>query len=222
MLRDRHGKLWSMWDETGWMRRSAGRGPACFEQGWQHFEFEAALQGRGCDRNWLEGTHERPVFPSPAPALLGWDETIYAYCAAKLGQAEGPYWGNNNELAAICTQANENVLRVMGGWNMCVNLHWQTCAVKGLLHGQGGRELHFSIAPGALDVGLFDRPPNNQCVNGGCSEHYAVSDVYYGEVCVLSHICRNGAVLFSLEVGEPFVCDLDEAAFLGLRELLRG
>lgn len=59
------------------------------------------------------------------------------------------------------------------GWNMCVNLLWQTCAIKGLLHGQGGRLMHFSIAPRDLDVGVFERP--SQCVSGSCSDHYAIS-----------------------------------------------
>ena len=54
-------------------------------------------------------------------------------------------------------------------------------------------------------------------------EHtYAISDVYFAEVCVVSHVCRNRARLFSLEVGELFECDIDEGAFRELRELLSG
>lgn len=89
-----------------------------------------------------------------------------------------PYWGDNTALARQCVQANENVLRVMGGWNMCVNLQWQLCAAKGLLHGQGtAAQMRFSIAPSALDVRLFDNPPKG-CVNNNCGGGYAVSDVY--------------------------------------------
>ena len=98
---------------------------------------------------------------------------------------------------------------------MCVNLMWQTCAIKGLLHGQGGgRQMRFSIAPAALDTALFRNPPKG-CVNGDCGNGYAVSDVYYAEVCVMSHSCRNREALFRLRVGELFVCDFDETAFLG-------
>ena len=218
MLRDRRGKMYAMWAEQGWNRRQPN-GPSCFERGYQHFDFDAALHGRGCERNWLEGVHERPSYRRVAPALLGFDETIYAFCSAESRLDEGPYYGDNSALAERCVRASENVLRVMGGWNMCVNLMWQTCAIKGLLHGQGSRQMRFSIAPAALDTHLFHNPPKG-CVNGDCGNGYAVSDVYYTEVCVMSHICRNRDALFKLRVGELFECDFDEAAFLGLRNIL--
>eukprot|EP00966_Prymnesium_polylepis_P314007 7256242-Prymnesium_polylepis.1 len=44
-------------------------------------------------------------------------------------------------------------------------------------------------------------------------ERYAVSDVFFGEVCVLSLICRNAEQLFSVERGDRFVCDFNEAGF---------
>ena len=77
MLRDRRGKAWKMWAQGGWGFRAEGAA-ACFEEGWQHFDFDVALQGGGCDRNWLEGVAPWPKFPRPAPALLGFDETICA------------------------------------------------------------------------------------------------------------------------------------------------
>jgi hypothetical protein len=40
-------------------------------------------------------------------------------------------------LAMRCIDAKQNVLRVIGGWNICVNLHWQACAALGKLPGQG-------------------------------------------------------------------------------------
>ena len=49
-----------------------------------------------------------------------------------------------------------------------------------------------------------------------------MSDVYYAEVCVLSHVCRNGAHLFSLRAGELFECLFNEAKFLSLQGMLRG
>ena len=45
-----------------------------------------------------------------------------AYCSAINGQQQGPFYQDNVALGTRCVQANENVLRVMGGWNMCVNL----------------------------------------------------------------------------------------------------
>ena len=53
-------------------------------------------------------------------------------------------------------------------------------------------------------------------------QHYAVSDVFYGEVCVLSSICRNAWQLFSVGRGEPFVCDFDEAGYRELAAALQG
>jgi hypothetical protein len=55
------------------------------QAGWQHFTFESALRGDGCERNWLDGTHAYPRFVGDAPALLGFDETIYAYCSRRVG-----------------------------------------------------------------------------------------------------------------------------------------
>ena len=49
-----------------------------------------------------------------------------------------------------------------------------------------------------------------------------MSDVYYAEICVLSHVCRNGARLFSLRVGELFECLFSEAKFQSLHSLLKG
>ena len=60
------------------------------------------------------------------------------------------------------------------------------------------------------------------CVNGNCDSHYAISDVYFVEVCVINHVCRNKAELFALQVGELFECDLDEAAVLEMEGLLKG
>ena len=88
--------------------------------------------------------------------------------------------------------------------------------------GQRNRQMRFSIAPKNLDVNTFRNPP--QCDNdrNHCAHTYPISDVYYAEVCVVSHVCRNRARLFSLEVGELFECDIDESAFRELRELLSG
>lgn len=77
----------------------------------------------------------------------------------------------------------------------------------------------FSIAPKALDVGIFDNP--SWCV-GDCWWAYAVSDVYFAEVCALSHICDNKHELFTLDVGTPFQCEFNQGAFFELRNILKG
>lgn len=68
----------------------------------------------------------------------------------------------------------------------------------------------------------FWRPPAG-CVNGACDEHhYAVSDVFYVEACLISAVCKNRNELFTtLGVGEDFVCDFDEEAYDQLQESAR-
>ena len=78
--------------------------------------------------------------------------------------------------------------------------------------------MHFSIAPKDLDVGIFENP--SSCI-GGCDNGYAVSDVYFVEVCVASFVCHNRAELFRLDYGDLFQCDLDEDAFMELDDVLR-
>ena len=211
MLRDRSSKMSQLWGPQGWSKRSTGA-PMC------GFSWDGALSGRGCNSNWYFGILARtPTYPrpdEPAPALLGFDETIYGYCSSKNHQSETPFNQDNAGLAHRCVQAQQNVLRHMGGWNMCVNLQWQTCALQGRLPGQRSKVLQFSIAPRALDVGIFDHPAG--CV-GGCANGYAISDVYFAEICVYSHVCRNRDRLFALDYGDPFECDFDESAFKQLQ-----
>ena len=92
--------------------------------------------------------------------------------------------------------------------------------------------MHFSIAPKDLDVAHFlGRPASDtesgpsassasSSVRSGVALRYEVSDVYYAEVCVLNHVCRNRRKLFSLKVGALFECQLDEAAFEELQTIL--
>ena len=47
-----------------------------------------------------------------------------------------------------------------------------------------------------------------------------ISDVYFAEVCVVSHVCKNREKLFQLDYGDPFVCEFDHAAFMQLRSWL--
>jgi len=209
LMRQHGGKMWKMFAYGGWSFRREGESGCLSQPGF----FEDLLSGRICGRNWYDGVTSIPDYPRPAPALLGFDETIYAFCSAETGKNEGPFYQDNYGLAHRCIKANENVLRTMNGWNICVNFQWQTCAALGKLPGQGNREIHFSIAPKDLDVGLFEHPTS-------LVGDYAISDVYFLEICTYSHVCRNRNVLFSLGIGEIFVCDFDEAAFYEFRSLM--
>ena len=101
----------------------------------------------------------------------------------------------------------------------CKNTEWVMCAIHGKLPGQNTRALRFAKAPGSLVIEEFWRPPAG-CVNGACDEyHYAVSDVFYVEACLISFICSNRDQLFEVGVGVDFVCDLDADAYARLQEV---
>ena len=94
--------------------------------------------------------------------------------------------------------------------------------------GQGSATgIRFARAPMTLDTRDMDNPA--RITSSGDSwwsephwQHYAVSDVYFGEVCVLSALCRNAWQLFSVNRGEDFVCDYDEAGYRDLVAALVG
>ena len=114
---------------------------------------------------------------------------------------------------------------------MCQNLQWLMCALQGLLPGQrrssGRGQLHFATAPRDLDWRVWDNPalgaawwmdPHDRT--------FAVSDVYFAEVAILSTVCRNHGSsvgeLFGVGRGELFLCDLDRQRYRELAELLAG
>ena len=78
--------------------------------------------------------------------------------------------------------------------------------------------MQFSIAPRELNLDVFNNP--QQCVGSSCQTSYAISDVYFAEVCVINHVCKNKAELFALDVGSPFQCEFDAHAFLQLQSFL--
>ena len=103
---------------------------------------------------------------------------------------------------------------------------WQVCAARGLLPGQGGVGMRFSSRPGDLEV--YGQKPLGQCrgwrpqlVQGDCNDGYATDAIFFLEVCLFSHLCKNTHELFSLNVGDFFVCDFDFSAFDELEVLLR-
>ena len=49
----------------------------------------------------------------------------------------------------------------------------------------------------------------------GGLELYSSTDIFFGEVCLLSEVCRNSDKLFQIEAGEEFECDAEPSALLG-------
>ena len=240
MVHDKSHKFHKLWGFQGWVNRNPGD-DACWSYD-PHF-FENALKPEQCEANWLEGAMggrwDRPRFTSmesamggQAPALLGFDDTIWDYCSQlhpQSGMADNDW---NREVARRCVAANQNILRIVfsnpqavgrrRGWDMCTNFQWVLCAVRGLLPGQGsGNKIHFAKAPRQLDTRDMEDPGRT----GGWWlephwQHYAVSDVFFAEVCLLSMLCRNSWQLFTVWRGQMFECDFDEAGYAQLTRAL--
>ena len=189
-------------------------GQTCFDSNY----FEQLATKPSCQRNWYEGTsvHPMPHYHGQAPAVLGFDKTIMIYCLEALGRWHGQAINDvppTDEIATTCVAANKNVLRLMNGWNICENFHWMVCAARGDLPGQQhSRQIEFSLAPGSLD-----RVEDLGTINRG---GYQVNDVYYLEICLFAHVCKNGDELFGLRKGAGFVCDLQPERVRDLASLL--
>ena len=217
-------KFASLWGDTAWRLRGRGEQGCWHQQGGRRF-FSDVLAGARCDRNWFEGAARRPTFKSPgAPALLGFDSTIWQLCSKESGHA-GELGGFSQErLAARCIASSNNILRVVGGewkWNMCQNLAWQLCAATGKLPGQRGKTLRFATAPRELTLSEWGQPTSWPCESGRCPNgKFAVGDVFYAEIAVYRAICANAGDLFSVRVGEALECDVNVAAFDRLAERL--
>ena len=219
-----------MWGARSWHLTDPGKGE-CWgggDPGMAGGYFDQALAGYTCDANWYEGAHgtlgdarKRPTFPSgKAPALLGFDSTIWGYCSHAIG--EGTTWGDeqekalgmdfNSALAHRCVAANENILRLLSRnqpYTLCQNLRWLLCAVQGKLPHQKGKELHFASAPKDVDWNVWDDPARGDAWWPEPHESsFAVSDVFFVELALLNALCKNADELFRVEVGETFVCEL--------------
>ena len=70
-----------------------------------------------------------PHFTGPAPALLGFDDSIDWFCR---------FGGGDH--AEACVQSNFNILSLYepAVYNTCANYEWQVCAARGRLPGQNG------------------------------------------------------------------------------------
>ena len=231
LLEDETAKFWAMWGQAYRISRNSG---SCWDwrSGGASQFFEDTLEGRSCDRNWLEGSlggrDDRP-FQNPSQALFGFDENIIELCSALLGV--DPLEGSqdlNVKLADKCRRAKRNVLRLMtGSWNMCQNFEWQMCALQGKLPCQGGRAIAFATRPRDLQLEWWQHPslhptypcqPNGQCDPGA----FTVGDVFFAEVVVAYQVCNNGGRLLELDVDEAFHCQLDRDKYWGLVHRLQG
>jgi len=109
-------------------------------------------------------------------------------------------------------------------YNTCRNFEWQMCAAKGFLFKQASRQIKFAHAP--KDVWMDGWPPFDQCHGytdtGGCDRwtQFANDDIFPLEVCLFSQVCKNDDALFTLEAGEPFVCEIDVPGFRYLQSML--
>lgn len=219
IMHDVEHKLFHMWASKGWDLRFDDH--ACWDA--QPNFWEQTLRGDRCHINWFQGTIDEqvPRFSGPADALLGFDESIYMHCLDLLGRWHAvTEWSMPDEptLARTCIAANQNILRLHSAsepWNMCQNLRWMLCALRGKLHGQRGSLIHFAAAPKHMKVDQLDGYNLNhqRVMDHGMWRQYKVSDVFFSEVCILSVICSNPSDLFAVKDGEPFHCHLDDGRF---------
>ena len=173
----------------------------------------------GPSRGWVE-----PHFTSSAPALLGFDESIDAFCRARHGYGSfGP-----NAHAETCVRANHNILSLYGRdrdgthrYNTCRNLEWMVCAAKGTLPGQDSRIIRFAYAPNRLEP-TTGHQPIGSCTGyhpAGCGRiGYASSDIFYLEACIYSIMCSNHEALFRLRPGEDWQCEMDWEGYQQVRD----
>ncbi|KAL1511554.1 hypothetical protein AB1Y20_006348 [Prymnesium parvum] len=225
-MADRRHRFRTMWSHTGWEVLYPSM-PPCFgaDAASVHAFFEQLERGDGCDANWFEGALGKggtPEFSAPAPALLGFDETIASFC---LGHAadEPPPRGWERAHPAWCVGAGFNILAIFSGtYNLCTNLKWQVCAAQGRLPGQeGDAVIKFARAP--ADMPISEGPhPFGKCSGfkpKGCDFGYGTDDIYFLELCLYSFLCENHERLFELDVGEPFRCELSSERFDALKEI---
>ena len=125
-----------MWAAASWAPMETGS-PACWDVHREapnrqlspvHF-FRETESGAHCSQNWYEGhvgsfgrAEHLPQFNSPAPALLGYDESIHQFCAAKIKnkasrakscsvELDGP--GMLRHGPRCCNAANFNILNLL-------------------------------------------------------------------------------------------------------------
>jgi len=226
MLGDKYSRFNHLWSPIGFSMRHPGW-DACWGDDGPGF-FDRVWDGAFCDRNWYHGNKGGigdtgggpdknwvwPRFTQPAPALLGFDESIDFYCGRNDWTEKGH--------AEACIYANHNILSLYDGtYNTCRNLEWMGCAARGLLPGQGNRNIRFAFRPNEL------RPEYIGSCTGyhpsGCGfDGYASYDIFFLEACMFSTICSNGHAIFDLQAGQTWQCNLDRSRFNQLRDWMLG
>ena len=228
-----------MWATESWAKQRAD-GPKCWEtdrldaakrQEPQAY-FDSVLAGDGCDMNWFEGNwgqlgrkEYRAAFTQDAPALLGFDDSIDAFCADR-----APYISKEWHRAPRCVSANLNIFSLYSDrvpFNICRTLEWQTCAAKGRIPGQLNRGILFAKAPNQLDPTGQRGKPLGKCSGWlppkppeGGLYGYTSDDIFFLEVCLYNQLCSNSRDLFDLTVGDVFICNFSIDRFMELQELL--
>lgn len=257
MLRNPSHLMRNMWAVKSWgiMHKGAA---ACWDR--QRDQPEKALKSRDeyfdnvehcrfCDNNWYEGHGGTlgkvglpPSYERPAPALMGFDGGIHSFCLSRIPESERSKYAMPQDgilrggiVAKACVAASMNILNMVGKrvpYNLCRNLEWQVCAIKGRLPNQDtAAGIIFANPPGQLQVkpwmdgpaglaGNCSTPVDLPSVRRSNGSGYTVSDVFYLEVCIFQKICRNGDDIFRLARGEPFHCKFSHRGFLQLRDLL--
>lgn len=217
---DHNSKFHRMWGGAWVLKDASDAG--CWDAGLGGREWlYKAWEGTWCDRNWMQGTpaqrgpNDRPHFSAAAPALLGFDEDILGYCSHLVG-LDFDGGDLNSELADRCVRANKNVLRLVNGdrkWDMCQNIEWQLCALRGKLPGQDGRKISFAAVPKDIPLEWWKDPERTHPTYKPKRNGYALGDVFFAELCVTNTLCKNRGELYHLEVGQTMECDMDKAGF---------
>jgi len=189
MMRDPNHKFYKLWANGGIGNIRRRGQQACWDVPWTDNWFDFVAEGPNCGQPW---DWTGPNMPS-APTVFGFSETMASYCNEKSGGYNGGDPGN------ACRRAGINILRI-NGWNMCRNTEWMMCVAQKKVGSVRG-EIVFSLAPGSLDIDVFNANPNG----------YQENDIYYLEACVLNEMCSNGEEIFAAGVGDTFVCDYDRA-----------
>lgn len=187
-MRDVDHKFYAIWGEFAWTRRWPGQ-DACWGDGtW----FERVAAAEDCDRgDYYWGNTIRG-----AASVLGFGYTMQDFCNRQAGLDDDEYiW----DLREACTAANLNILRV-GFWDMCINVEWAICIIRGDDAG-GDRSLLFTFPPGSLDTSDYS------------NDLYTITedDIYYLEVCTLNEMCENYEEIFTTQLDERFICKFDAA-----------
>ena len=90
-----------------WDSDAAGWGPV---PPWMDMDWSLGPFGKGAMGAW-GSPGDMPAFPAAAPALLGFDTSIWEFCSHQAGLGTGGF--EQHELAKRCVDTNNNILRML-------------------------------------------------------------------------------------------------------------